>query len=202
MHVPSKTQNITQQKIRWRSQPDNNIMNENDDDDLPIAIGGSHMEGGGQILRNAVAYAVILDKSVDIRNVRANRPSSSGGSHRGGGVRAQHLAGMVLAVGIGNLRGVGGRGGAASGALVGAEVGSGRVSYVRGARRAAAPSAHRGNDGGAAPLVADTRTAGSVALLLQVALLPGLVRAAASSSAGRRGGGGRGGRRPCWTFAS
>ncbi|KAF0324569.1 RNA 3 -terminal phosphate cyclase [Colletotrichum asianum] len=56
----------------------------------PIAIDGRTGEGGGQLVRVAVALAAVTSQSVKITNVRGNRPSRSGGS-KGGGLKAQHV---------------------------------------------------------------------------------------------------------------
>ena len=47
-----------------------------------LQIDGSHGEGGGQILRYAIALSVLTKEPVEIANIRANRPNS--------GLRAQH----------------------------------------------------------------------------------------------------------------
>lgn len=51
-----------------------------------IHIDGSSGEGGGQILRTALALAALLRKPVKIDNIRANRPQP--------GLKTQHLAGV------------------------------------------------------------------------------------------------------------
>ena len=48
-----------------------------------IEIDGSFGEGGGQIIRTAVALAAVTGEGVEIRNIRANRPKP--------GLSAQHL---------------------------------------------------------------------------------------------------------------
>ncbi|WP_297500742.1 RNA 3'-terminal phosphate cyclase, partial [Thermococcus sp.] len=52
-----------------------------------VEIDGSYGEGGGQILRTAVALSVITGKAVRIKRIRANRPNP--------GLRPQHLHGIL-----------------------------------------------------------------------------------------------------------
>ena len=52
-----------------------------------IVIDGSYGEGGGQILRTAIALSAITEKPVKIVKIRANRPNP--------GLRPQHLHGIL-----------------------------------------------------------------------------------------------------------
>ncbi len=57
-----------------------------------ITIDGSHGEGGGQILRTALALSAITGKAVEIVNVRANRTKP--------GLQPQHLTGVLACAAI------------------------------------------------------------------------------------------------------
>ena len=85
--------------------------------DLSIAIDGGSGEGGGQILRTALALAAITGKSFTMHRVRVNRIKP--------GLRPQH---REAALAVGQLCGA---------EISGAEVGSERVEF-RPRHRAAA----------------------------------------------------------------
>jgi RNA 3'-terminal phosphate cyclase (GTP) len=77
-----------------------------------IEIDGSYGEGGGQILRTAVALSVITGKPVRIRRIRANRPNP--------GLRVQHLHGILALKELSNAR------------VKGAKVGSTVLEFIPG----------------------------------------------------------------------
>ena len=54
-----------------------------------IEIDGSHGEGGGQILRTAVAMSMVNREKVSVSNIRANRPNP--------GLSHQHLMALKAA---------------------------------------------------------------------------------------------------------
>ena len=77
-----------------------------------VEIDGSYGEGGGQILRTAVALSVITGKPVRIFNIRANRPNP--------GLRPQHLHGILALKELSNAR------------VKGAKVGSTVLEFIPG----------------------------------------------------------------------
>ncbi len=81
-----------------------------------VSIDGSHMEGGGQIIRTAVGLSALTSRPVEISNIRAGRPRP--------GLMAQHLEGIKAAAQL-----TGGR-------LEGGVLGSTKISFYPGDRMA------------------------------------------------------------------
>ena len=77
-----------------------------------LRIDGSYGEGGGQVLRTALALSAITGKAVEVVNIRANRPNP--------GLATQHMHGVRALARLCNAR------------VEGAEVGSTRVRFEPG----------------------------------------------------------------------
>ena len=131
--------------------------------EAPVAVDGSLLEGGGQIVRVATALSAATDREVLVENVRAGRPKP--------GLAAQHLAGLRLvrdACG-GSLR-----------APDGGDVGVGATSFTlapgsvkeaadasAAGDRAAATGSSSSSERSAAAFAADVHTAGAISLVAQ-----------------------------------
>ena len=111
-----------------------------------LSIDGSQGEGGGQVLRNSISYAVILKRDIQIDKIRAGRSKP--------GLASQHLTGLKLACQIGG------------GDLEGDKLNSQFIKYdTPDLRKRKRTTALHGRC-----FTGDTKTAGSICLLLQVAL--------------------------------
>ena len=172
--------------------------------DVPVFIDGAQLEGGGQVVRVAMACSAVNRRTTTVTNVRAGRPNP--------GLGAQHLAGVELLAALcdGTLRAGGGPSGAhARGKRDGGVVRRGCVEFTHEFTRGGAdepdpPDVTRASKPPDArhvrtsryhacedrlEIAADVGTAGSVALVLQAAM-PWLVRT--NDDGGReRGSGGR-----------
>ena len=128
--------------------------------EAPVAVDGSLLEGGGQIVRVATALSAATGRDVLVENVRAGRPKP--------GLAAQHLAGLRLvrdACG-GSLR-----------APDGGDVGVGATAFtlapgsVKEAADASAclesGSSSSSERSAACTFAADARTAGAISLVAQ-----------------------------------
>ncbi len=100
-----------------------------------LCIDGSYGEGGGQIVRNALALSLVTGRAVRIEKIRAGRPRP--------GLRPQHVAAVKTAAAVCGAQ------------FYGAEVGSSEVTIVPGRMR---PGDYRFEIGtaGAAALVIQT----------------------------------------------
>ena len=70
--------------------------------DTPVGIDGGQLEGGGQVVRVAMAISSVTRRTCTINNIRAGRPKP--------GLAAQHMAGVELVAVLchGALKGTGG----------------------------------------------------------------------------------------------
>jgi RNA 3'-terminal phosphate cyclase (ATP) len=121
---------------------------------VDIDIDGSEGEGGGQVVRTAVALSALLSKSLVVRNIRASRSKP--------GLAAQHMAGVLA---VSRISGQ---------STLGAVLGSTAIRLDGGA--------DGDLPGEALPLRVEVQTAGACALVLQAAL-PIVLRCCPSGSA-------------------
>jgi RNA 3'-terminal phosphate cyclase (ATP) len=114
---------------------------------LPVEIDGSLGEGGGQVVRTALALAVITGRKLRLRNIRAGRGNP--------GLQRQHLACVEAAAELcdGSIKAIGG------GALA---PGATTLEF--------APAASWASE-----LSIDIGTAGSTTLVVQTLIVPALV---------------------------
>eukprot|EP00124_Ichthyophonus_hoferi_P004523 Ihof_evm2s509 gene=Ihof_evmTU2s509 len=110
-----------------------------------LALDGSILEGGGQVLRNTLAYSCLLHKPIKVFNVRLNRKPP--------GLKAQHLHGIQL---VGRL---------SEGKLQGDSLRSSEVTLWPGDIKVQG----KGKGEGERESV-DPGTAGSITLLIQISL--------------------------------
>ncbi|MBI2877736.1 MAG: RNA 3'-phosphate cyclase [Candidatus Tectomicrobia bacterium] len=110
---------------------------------MGLKIDGSYGEGGGQILRTALALSVILRQPVEIANIRARRKRP--------GLRPQHLAGVRALAEVSQAE------------VWGDGLGSSFLSFSPGQIRSGAYTFD---------VAEETRSAGAVSLLFQALALP------------------------------
>lgn len=125
-----------------------------------ITIDGAYGEGGGQIVRTALALSCVTGREVEIVNVRANRANP--------GLQPQHLTGVLACAQISRAE------------VAGAVLGSRRLVFTPG-------RVSGGEYTFDVEHTAGKGSAGSVSLILQ-AILPPLCRAASPSRIVLRGG--------------
>ena len=108
----------------------------------PLRIDCSVLEGGGQMIRNSLAYSVLLDRNINLASIRHNRPKP--------GLAQQHLVITSLMKSISNAE------------LIGAELLSTSVDFH--------PNVHPTQANCSPTINCDIKSAGAASLVVQAAL--------------------------------